>query len=38
MVKAYVICPNENIGDMMQLILEKRGADGSHRDRWIRVA
>ena len=25
MVKAFVICPNENIGDMMALILEKRG-------------
>ena len=24
-VKAYVICPNENIGDMLQLIMEKRG-------------
>jgi GTP-binding protein LepA len=24
-VKAYVICPNENIGDILQLILEKRG-------------
>ncbi len=24
-VKAFVLCPNENIGDMMQLILEKRG-------------
>ncbi len=24
-VKAFVICPNENIGDMLQLILEKRG-------------
>ncbi|MGD0208423.1 MAG: translation elongation factor 4 [Verrucomicrobiota bacterium] len=26
MVKAFVICPNENIGDMMALITEKRGA------------
>src|SRR3954465_14428149 len=26
MVKAFVICPNENIGDMMALIAEKRGA------------
>jgi GTP-binding protein LepA len=26
MVKALVICPNENIGDMMALISEKRGA------------
>ena len=26
MVKAFVICPNENIGDMMSLISEKRGA------------
>src|SRR5438045_56414 len=26
MVKAFVICPNENIGDMMVLISEKRGA------------
>lgn len=25
-VKAFMICPNENIGDMMQLIMEKRGA------------
>jgi GTP-binding protein LepA len=24
-VKAYILCPNENIGDMLQLILEKRG-------------
>jgi GTP-binding protein LepA len=24
-VKAYVLCPNENIGDMLQLIMEKRG-------------
>ncbi len=24
-VKAFVICPNENIGDMLQLIMEKRG-------------
>src|SRR3989454_10435942 len=24
-VKAFVICPNENIGDLLQLILEKRG-------------
>src|SRR5206468_11056872 len=26
MVKGFVICPNENIGDMMALISEKRGA------------
>jgi GTP-binding protein LepA len=26
MVKVFVICPNENIGDMMALITEKRGA------------
>jgi len=26
MVKAFIICPNENIGDMMSLISEKRGA------------
>src|SRR6185369_1649565 len=26
MVKAFVICPNEYIGDMMALISEKRGA------------
>src|SRR5260370_7724053 len=26
MVKAFVICPNENIGDMMALISEKPGA------------
>ncbi len=25
MVKAFVICPNENIGDMMALVAEKRG-------------
>ena len=25
-VKAYVLCPNESIGDVLQLILEKRGA------------
>jgi GTP-binding protein LepA len=25
MVKCFVMCPNENIGDMMQLMLEKRG-------------
>ncbi|MDX1951859.1 MAG: translation elongation factor 4 [Verrucomicrobiota bacterium] len=25
MVKAFVLCPNENIGDMMALISEKRG-------------
>ncbi len=25
MVKAFVMCPNENIGDMMSLITEKRG-------------
>ena len=25
-VKAFVICPNENIGDMLQLIMEKRGS------------
>jgi GTP-binding protein LepA len=24
-VKAYLLCPNENIGDILQLILEKRG-------------
>jgi GTP-binding protein LepA len=24
-VKCFVMCPNENIGDMMQLIMEKRG-------------
>jgi GTP-binding protein LepA len=24
-VKCFVLCPNENIGDMMQLIMEKRG-------------
>ncbi len=26
MVKAFVICPNENIGDLMALISERRGA------------
>jgi GTP-binding protein LepA len=25
MVKCFVMCPNENIGDMMQLVMEKRG-------------
>ena len=25
MVKAFIICPNEYIGDMMALISEKRG-------------
>ncbi len=25
LVKCFVLCPNENIGDMLQLILEKRG-------------
>jgi GTP-binding protein LepA len=24
-VRAYVLCPNQNIGDLLQLILEKRG-------------
>ena len=24
-VKAYVLCPNESIGDILQLIMEKRG-------------
>src|SRR5262249_17487305 len=24
-VRAYVLCPNENIGDLLQLILERRG-------------
>ena len=24
-VKAFIICPNENIGDMMSLVMEKRG-------------
>jgi GTP-binding protein LepA len=24
-VKAFIICPNENIGDMLQLVMEKRG-------------
>jgi GTP-binding protein LepA len=27
-VRAFVICPNENIGDMLQLIMEKRGIVG----------
>jgi len=35
-VKAYVLCPNENIGDLLQLILEKRGTNGPHRDAGIR--
>jgi GTP-binding protein LepA len=26
MVRAFIICPNENIGDMMALITEKRGS------------
>ena len=34
MVKAFVICPNENIGDMMALISEKRGTWITPR-RWI---
>ncbi|CAN5382011.1 translation elongation factor 4 [soil metagenome] len=25
-VRAYILCPNESIGDILQLILEKRGA------------
>ena len=25
-VKAFIICPNENIGDMMSLVMEKRGS------------
>ena len=25
MVKAFLMCPNENIGDMMQLVMDKRG-------------
>jgi GTP-binding protein LepA len=25
MVRAYILCPNESIGDILQLILEKRG-------------
>jgi GTP-binding protein LepA len=25
MVRAFIICPNENIGDMMQLVRDKRG-------------
>ena len=29
-MKAFVICPNENIGDMMALISEKRGTGGSY--------
>ncbi len=24
-VKAFILCPNENIGDLMQMIMEKRG-------------
>jgi GTP-binding protein LepA len=24
-VKAFIICPNENIGDMLQLVMDKRG-------------
>ncbi len=26
MVKVFLMCPNDNIGDMMQLVMEKRGA------------
>ncbi|MFH0878718.1 MAG: translation elongation factor 4 [Lentisphaerota bacterium] len=26
MIKAYIICQNENIGDMMQLIMDRRGS------------
>ena len=25
-VRAFIICPNENIGDMLQLVMDKRGA------------
>ena len=25
-IRAFIICPNENIGDMLQLVMEKRGA------------
>ena len=32
MVFAFVICPNEYIGDMMALLAEKRGRDRSHRN------
>src|ERR1039458_6529302 len=35
-VKAYVLCPNENIGDILQLILEKRG-QMDHRSEERRV-
>ena len=31
MVKAFVICPNEYIGDMMALITEKRGTSTTPR-------
>jgi GTP-binding protein LepA len=27
-VKAFIICPNENIGDMLSLVMEKRGSVG----------
>jgi GTP-binding protein LepA len=27
-VKAFIICPNENIGDMLSLVMEKRGMVG----------
>ena len=26
MIRAFVICPNENIGDVLQLVMDKRGA------------
>ena len=31
-VKAFLLCPNENIGDMMQLVMDKRGEMLEHRD------
>ena len=37
MVKAFVICPNEYIGDMMALISEKRGMSITPK-RWTRGA
>lgn len=31
-VRAFIICPNENIGDMLTIITEKHWARGKYRD------
>lgn len=36
MVEAFVICPNENIGDMMALLSENAAAPSTPR-RWTRA-